>query len=97
NSTVRYKVSILAIHANVLAISIAADDPAFFTATATLNVLRGADYFIVAPPFNAPQSPNQNSTDTGLYTVSVTAPPVDDDANAGEFQLAGTIPIDFNT
>jgi hypothetical protein len=97
NSTLRYKVIIADANGNVLSSAIAADDPVFFTATATTNVLRGVDYFIVVQPFNDPANPNVNSTDTGLYTVSVTAPPVDDYPNAGEFQLASTIPIDFNT
>ena len=96
-STLRYKVSILDSNANVLASGIAADDPVFFTATASTTAVRGTDYFIVDQPFNDPLNPNQHSTVTGQYTVSVTAPPTDDYPHGGEFQLASTIPIDFTT
>ncbi len=99
-STLRYKVSILDSTAHVLASGIAADDPFFFTASASTAVVRNTDYFIVVQPFNDPANPNVNSTDTGNYTVSVTAPPVDDYPNAGEFPLASTaaiIPIDFTS
>jgi len=99
-STIRTRVSILDADANVIATATADDSTINGTAIVNFSAVRGTTYFVVVEGFEDPNTPNVNTTNTGSYTVSVIAPPVDDFPNADEFSLAdaaSNIPIVFST
>lgn len=88
SSLIRTRVFLTDSNGNVLASGTAQDSLVFITAAASTSVLRNNTYFIVVEGYEDPGTPNVNTTVTGNYTVSVTAPPIDDHPNAGEFDLA---------
>lgn len=93
-SLLRSRVTILSETGAILASGTGDDSATFSLASANNMVVRNTRYFIVVQPFEDPLVPNTETTLTGLYTVSVTTPPIDDHANADEYTLATTIPID---
>ncbi len=92
-SLLRQRVTILASvtpgQPSILITSATSPDVASPTpSTVSFGVTRGAMYFIVV---DADDTGNANTQVVGAYTVLITAPPVDDHPNAGEFLIATPI------
>lgn len=92
-STLRPMVTVLDANAATIATATADDDASDADVGVTFNVVRGMRYWVVVDH----GTPNVNTTPIGGYTVAVTAPPIDDYANIGEFSLAGTITLSNTT
>jgi hypothetical protein len=90
-SLLRARVFLTDATGNVLASGTGQDSLIFTTATASGTVLRNQTYFIVVEGYEDTGTPNVVTTTTGQYTISVTAPPIDDHPNAGEFSLATAV------
>ncbi|CAG0955310.1 hypothetical protein PHYC_00430 [Phycisphaerales bacterium] len=88
SSLIRTRVFLTDSFGTVLGSGTAQDSTIFITAATSSTVVRNNTYFIVVEGFEDEGVPNVNTTVTGNYTVSVTAPPIDDHPNAGEFNLA---------
>ncbi|MDI1290914.1 MAG: hypothetical protein PSX37_13315, partial [bacterium] len=95
-STILPQVSIVAADGTVLATGAGGDALFFFFAEASLDVVRGQDLYIVVAGLVDDANPDL-VTNLGDYTVSVTAPPIDDYPNAGEFDLAAAVVLNANT
>ncbi len=93
-STLRPRLTVLDVNANILAQS-TGDDAALSIASITLDANRGQRLYIVVEGFNDVDNPNFVGTTTGAYVLTFQAPPVDDHANATEWTLA--TPITFNS
>ena len=94
-SLLRPKVSIVDGNANIIldvlglpAQSIGEDNEIFFQATLAFNAVRGTTYFIIVEGFDDPDFPNVITEDSGAYTVSVNAPPLDDYPNITEWAIS---------
>lgn len=96
-SLIRTRVFITDADGNVITSDTAQDSTTSTTAVVTFNVLRNTTYFIVVEGFEDSADPNVNTTVTGDYTISVTAPPIDDHPNAGEFGIATGLNFNVQT
>ncbi|GJQ28507.1 MAG: hypothetical protein HBSAPP03_03910 [Phycisphaerae bacterium] len=94
-SLLRTRVFLTDAGGNVLSSGIAQDSTIFINSTASSTVTRNQTYYIVIQGYEDDGVPNVNTTLTGTYTISVTAPPIDDHPNAGEWTLATG--MSFNT
>ncbi|MFO0833291.1 MAG: hypothetical protein U0637_15775 [Phycisphaerales bacterium] len=95
-STLRTRITILDADANVLAQDTGADD-ANSIASVTITGARNQRLYVVVQGFNNPDSPNTVGTVTGAYTLTFQAPPVDDHANATEWNLASALAFNSTT
>lgn len=95
-STLRPRLTVLDANANILAQS-TGDDTALSIAGITLAATRGQRLYIVVEGFNNPDAPNFVGSTTGAYLLTFQAPPVDDHANATEWNLATAIGFNSTT
>lgn len=96
-STARLRLSIVDASGNVLGFTTAPDDATAGLISVSANVTRGQQVYIVVQGFEATPGGNVNTTLTGGFDLSISAPPVDDHPNAGEFVLASNIAISNTT
>ncbi|QQS09368.1 MAG: hypothetical protein IPK69_01725 [Phycisphaerales bacterium] len=68
------------------------DDAGANTITLDLTIVRGRNYFVVVEPIEEVGG-NVNTAVTGAYTLDIATPPIDDHANATEWNIATQIPI----
>lgn len=88
SSTIRPRVTLIdQDRTTVIATFTGADSTTLYQATVTSALIRGRTYFILVEGVAG----GTVTTDTGLYTVSITAAPQDDHANATEWTLATPI------
>ncbi|HEX2837749.1 MAG TPA: hypothetical protein VHN77_06435 [Phycisphaerales bacterium] len=95
-SIIRPRITVLDNNANILAQD-TGDDTSVSTASVTLTAARGTRLFVVIEGFNNPDSVNLVATDTGAYILTFQAPPVDDHANATEWNIATAIGFNSTT
>lgn len=94
-SLLRSRVFILDAAGTILATGTGQDSITFDTSSAGIPVNRNGVYYIMVEGFEETGTPNTETEVTGEYTVSVTAPPIDDHPNESEFDLATSMA--FNT
>ncbi|MCC6950594.1 MAG: hypothetical protein IT433_04020 [Phycisphaerales bacterium] len=96
-STLRLRISVMNSSGTILADSIGGDTTGSDPLSVDVNVVRGEQYFIVVWGFEDQGNPNVNTTLNGEWNLSIQTPPIDDHPNEGEFTLAATDQVFFNT
>jgi hypothetical protein len=66
------------------------DNALFPNASVTINVTRGQTYFFIVQGFEDPSLRNVESSLIGEFLVTISASPIDDYPNIGEFSLSDT-------